>query len=109
VQGTDGNIYGTTGGTDGLHLYGTVFKLSLGLAPFLKTVPTAAYPRTRIFILGTELTGATAVSFNDKAAAFTVVSATEITATVPKGSTTGTVEVTTPSGTLSSNIPLRVF
>jgi uncharacterized repeat protein (TIGR03803 family) len=109
LQGTDGNLYGTTGGTNGLHLYGTVFKLSLGLPPFVKTVPTAAYAGTTIFILGTNLTSATAVSFNGKAAAFTVVSATEITATVPKGSTTGTVEVTIPSGTLSSNIPFRVF
>jgi uncharacterized repeat protein (TIGR03803 family) len=109
VQGTDGNLYGTTTGNIGLHLYGTVFKLSLGLPPFVKTVPTAAYPATTIFILGTDLTGATAVSFNGKAAAFTIVSATEITATVPKGSTTGTIEVTIPSGSLSSNIPFRVF
>ncbi len=109
VQGTDGNLYGTTTGNIGLHLYGTVFKLSLGLPPFVKMVPTAAYPGKTIFILGTDLTGATAVSFNGKAGAFTVVSATEITATVPKGSTTGTVEVTIPSGSLSSNIPFRVF
>jgi uncharacterized repeat protein (TIGR03803 family) len=109
VQGTDGNFYGTTGGTDGLHLYGTVFKLSLGLPPFVKMVPTAAYPGTTIFILGTDLTGATAVSFNGKAALFTVVSPTEITAMVPKGSTTGAIEVNTPGGTLSSNIPFRVF
>lgn len=109
VQGTDGNLYGTTTGNIGLHLYGTVFKLSLGLPPFVRTVPTAAYPGTTIFILGTDLTGATAVSFNGKAAAFTVVSATEITATVPKGSTTGTIEVNAPSGTLSSSIPFRVF
>jgi uncharacterized repeat protein (TIGR03803 family) len=109
MQGTDGNLYGTTTGNIGLHLYGTVFKLSLGLPPFVKTVPTAAYPGTTIFILGTDLTGATSVTFNGKAAAFAVVSATEIRATVPKGSTTGTVEVDTPDGTLSSNIPFRVF
>jgi uncharacterized repeat protein (TIGR03803 family) len=109
MQGTDGNLYGTTTGFDGVHLYGTVFKLSMGLSPFVKTVPTAAYPGTTIFILGTDLTGATSVTFNGKAAAFSVASATEITATVPKGSTTGTVEVTTPSGTLSSNVPFRVF
>jgi uncharacterized repeat protein (TIGR03803 family) len=109
LQGTDGNLYGTTGGTTGLHLYGTVFKLSMGLAPFIKTVPTAAYPGTSIFILGTDMSGATSVTFNGKAAAFTIVSATEITTIVPKGSTTGTVKVTTLSGTLSSNVPFRVF
>jgi uncharacterized repeat protein (TIGR03803 family) len=109
VQGTDGNLYGVTRGFNGQHLYGTVFQLSLGLAPFVRTVPTAAYPGTTVFILGTDLTGATSVTFNGKAAAFTVVSETEITATVPKGSTTGTVQVITPSGTLSSNIAFKVF
>jgi hypothetical protein len=38
----------------------------------------------------------------------TVVSATEITATVPTGAKTGTVEVTTPSGTLKSNVAFVV-
>ena len=38
-----------------------------------------------IKILGTDLTGATSVTFNGTAATFTVVSATEITATVPTG------------------------
>jgi uncharacterized repeat protein (TIGR03803 family) len=109
VQGTDGDLYGITTGTPGSHIYGTVFKLSLGLAPFVRTVPTAAYPGKTIFILGTNLTGATSVTFNGSTAAFAVVSATEITATVPKGSTTGDVQVTTPSGTLSSNVAFKVF
>jgi uncharacterized repeat protein (TIGR03803 family) len=109
VQGTDGDLYGTTNGFAGSHLYGTVFRVSLGLAPFVRTSPTAAYPRKTVKILGTHLTGATKVTFNGKAASFTNVSATEITATVPMGATTGTVEVTTPSETMSSNIPFRVF
>jgi uncharacterized repeat protein (TIGR03803 family) len=109
VQGTDGNLYGTTSGDVGLHLFGTVFKMSLGLAPFVKTVPVAAYPGKQIFILGNNLTGATSVSFNGTAASFTVVSATEITATVPVGSTTGTVVVTAPGGSLASNVAFRVF
>jgi uncharacterized repeat protein (TIGR03803 family) len=109
VQGTDGNFYGTTTGSVGAHAYGTVYKLSLGLPPFVKTVLAAAYPGTKIFILGTNLTGATAVNFGDKAAAFTVVSATEIIATVPKDPCMVTVQVVTPSGTLSSNITFRVF
>jgi uncharacterized repeat protein (TIGR03803 family) len=109
VQGTDGNLYGVTTGTDATHAWGTVFKISMGLAPFLKTVPVAAYPGKQIFILGTNLTGATSVTFGGTSAAFTVVSATEITATVPKGAAAGTVQVVTPSGTLSSNVPFRVF
>jgi hypothetical protein len=41
-------------------------------------------------------------------AAFTVKSATEITATVPASATTGTVKVVTTGGTLSSNVSFRV-
>jgi len=37
-----------------------------------------------------------------------VVSSSEITTTVPAGATTGTVQVVTPNGTLSSNVPFRV-
>lgn len=108
VQGTDGSFYGTTwsGGSSGTS--GTVFKLDLGLAPFIKTVPTSGKPGTSLFILGNNLTGATSVTFNGTGASFTVVSATEITATVPAGATSGTVQVTTPSGTLNSNVAFRV-
>jgi uncharacterized repeat protein (TIGR03803 family) len=108
VQGTDGNLYGVTTGYQGIGA-GTVFKISMGLAPFVKTVPLAANPGKQIFILSNNLTGTTSVTFNGKAATFTVVSATEITATVPAGSSTGTVVVTTPGGTLSSNLPFRVL
>lgn len=89
--------------------YGTVFQLSMGLAPFVKTVPAGAYTHTQVLILGTNLTGATSVTFNGKTAVFTVVSPTEIQATVPGNATTGTVRVVTPGGTLSSNVPFRVL
>jgi large repetitive protein len=59
--------------------------------------------------LGTNLTGATGVTFNGvEATAFTVVSRSLITATVPADATTGFVTVTTPGGTLTSNQPFRV-
>jgi uncharacterized protein (TIGR03437 family) len=61
-----------------------------------------------IEILGQGLTGTTSVTFNGTAAAFTVVSKTEVTATVPTGATIGRVKVVTPSGTLSSNVPFLV-
>jgi uncharacterized protein (TIGR03437 family) len=110
VQGTDGNLYGVAEGIVGKNFNsGTIFKISLGLAPFVKTLPLAAHKGTQIFILGTDLTGATSVTFNGTAAAFTAVSATEITATVPAGSTSGTVKVVTPGGTLSSNVSFRVY
>ncbi len=54
------------------------------------------------------LTGTSSVTFNGTAGSFTVVSNTEIKTTVPSGATTGTVQVTTPGGTLNSNVVFRV-
>jgi uncharacterized repeat protein (TIGR03803 family) len=107
VQDTNGNLYGTTayGGASGL---GTVFTLSVGLGPFVKTQTTLGTVGAAVKILGTALTGATSVTFNGTAAVFNVVAPSLITATVPAGATTGTVEVVTPGGTLSSNVPYRV-
>ena len=107
VQDTNGNLYGTTadGGTDG---DGTVFSLSVGLGAFVETLPVSGKVGATVKILGTSLTGATGVTFNGTAATFTVSSSNLITATVPTGATTGTVQVVTPSGTLSSNLPFRV-
>jgi uncharacterized repeat protein (TIGR03803 family) len=106
LQDTNGNFYGTTyyGGTDGI---GTIFSLSAGLSPFVKTLPTSGKVGAAVIILGTNLTGATKVSFNGIAATFTVVSSSEIKTTVPNGATTGTVTVVTPSGTLKSNVIFR--
>jgi hypothetical protein len=54
-------------------------------------------------ITGTGFTGATAVSFNNVAATtFHVDSATQITATVPAGATTGKIRVTVGGGTVAS-------
>jgi len=102
MQATDGNFYGTTE-QGGANHYGTVFSLSVGLAPFVETLPPRGNVGTNVVILGTNLTGTTAVTFNGTAAAFTIVSATEITTVVPTGATSGSVQVTTPTGTLTSN------
>jgi uncharacterized repeat protein (TIGR03803 family) len=107
VQGTDGNFYGTTSyGAYGN--WGTVFSQSVGLGPFVETQPTSGRAGATVKILGTNLTGATSVSFNRTPAPFKVVSSIEITTTVPAGATTGKVEVVTPSRTLYSNVPFRV-
>jgi uncharacterized repeat protein (TIGR03803 family) len=109
VQATDGNFYGTTYGNCSTNSSnGTVYSLSVSLGPFVKTLPTSGKEGSAVIILGTNLTGATAVSFNGTAATFTVVSGSEITTTVPAGAKTGTVEVTTPSGRLKSNLTFRV-
>lgn len=107
-QGTDGNFYGTTD-VGGAHGFGAVFSLSVGLGPFVKTLPASGQVGRRVEILGTDLTGATSVTFNGTAATFTVVSSSLITATVPAGATTGKVRVLTPGGTLSSNRAFQVI
>jgi len=107
VQATSGTFYGTTyfGGSDDK---GTVFSLDVGLGPFITTLPTSGTVGSAVKILGTDLTGATSVTFNGVAATFTVVQPSEITTTVPTGATTGKVEGETPTGTLLSNVAFRV-
>ena len=107
-QATNGTFYGTTvdGGTNG---DGIVFSISVGLGPFVSLRTPFGKVGTVIDILGTDLTGATSVSFNGTGAVFEVVSSALITATVPADASTGTVEVVTPGGTLSSNVPFRVL
>ena len=78
---TNGTLYGTTSGIAG-HVAGTVFSFSMGLGPFVRTVPTSGSVGRNVRILGTDLTGSTSVTFNGTRAVFTVVSATEINATV---------------------------
>jgi uncharacterized repeat protein (TIGR03803 family) len=101
-QGTDGNLYGTTiyGPTVNV---GTIFKLSNGLGPLVETVPVAGKAGQSVLVLGNGLSGTSSVTFNGAAANFTVESDSYIKATVPRGATTGTVSVVTPSGTLKSN------
>lgn len=107
VQATNGVLYGTTyeGGTNGL---GTIFSLSAGLNPFVKFIPAGGQVGTPVKILGSNLVGATNVSFNGIQAAFVVVSRYLITTSVPEGATSGEVKVTTPRGTLSSNANFHV-
>lgn len=107
MQATDGTLFGTTinGGTSSQCASGcgTIYSLYMGLEPFVETVPALSKTGQKVFILGSDLNGATKVTFNGTAAQFTIVSPTEITTTVPAGATTGPVEVVTPSASLKSN------
>src|ERR1039458_8150754 len=107
VQATNGDFYGT-GCCGGQHPEGVVGSLSTGLGPFLKTLPASGKVGTAVKILGTNLTGATSVGFNGTAALFRVASSSEITTTVPVGASSGTVQVVTPSGTLSTYVAFTV-
>jgi hypothetical protein len=107
LQATDGNFYGTTG-FGGTSLDGVAFQLSSGLGPFVKTIPGFGKVGSTITILGTNLTGTTSVKFHGVASTFTVVSNSEIQATIPSGATTGKIAVITPDGGLFSNVPFFV-
>ena len=66
--------------------------------------PTSGAVGTTVTLTGTGFTGATAVRFaGTPATSFTVISATQITATVPSGAASGAISVTTPGGTASSS------
>jgi uncharacterized repeat protein (TIGR03803 family) len=104
VQDTNGTFYGTTGCASGV-----IFSLTTGLGQFVETNPAASKVGATIGILGTDLTGASSVSFNGIATAFRVASKTFIEAKVPSGATTGTIQVQLPGGTLSSNVPFTVL
>jgi uncharacterized protein (TIGR03437 family) len=102
VQHTNGVLYGDTfaGGANGA---GVFFSLNDSLQPFVSLQSLSGPYNTSIGILGQGFTGTTSVSFNGGSAAFTVVSDTFLTATVPIDGVTGKVTVTGPKGTLTSD------
>jgi uncharacterized repeat protein (TIGR03803 family) len=109
TQDTNGIFYGTTyaGGRSG---FGTVYSLNMGLGSFVTFVQPTGAVSGGAQILGQGLTGATGVTFNGIAAAsFKLVNDTYMTAVVPSGATTGKVVVTTPGGTLTSNVNFRIL
>jgi uncharacterized repeat protein (TIGR03803 family) len=110
-QATDGNLYGTTAGMGAPDCgteCGTVYKLTTGLAPFVSLLPSTGHDGNTVRIFGTDLSGASKVTFNGKDADFTIVSATEISTAVPMCAKSGVIEVTTPGGKLLSNITFTV-
>lgn len=108
TQATNGAFYGTTT-AGGANISGTVYRVSMGLPQFDQPIPAIGKAGTPVLILGSNLKGSTGVSFNGSAASFKVVSNTEIKASVPAGATTGIVTVTTPTGTLNSNVVFTVL
>ncbi len=108
TQHTSGLFYGVAAG-GGLNGLGSIYTLDMGLGPFITFVRPQGKVGATAQILGTALTGATSVTFNGiKADTFKVVSDTYMTATVPSGATTGKVVVTTPGGSLTSNLDFRI-
>jgi uncharacterized repeat protein (TIGR03803 family) len=108
IQSTNGKFYGVTfqGGADSFTCTfgcGSVFSIDVGLGSFIEIRPLSGKVGAPVVILGNNLSGTTAVSFNGTQATFVVVSGSQIKATVPAGATSGTVTVSTAHGALSSN------
>ena len=109
LQDTNGLLYGTTH-TGGANGYGSVFSLNMGFGPFVTFVRPTGGVGQAAQLLGQGLTGAISVSFNGvPATSFNVLTDTFITAVVPAGATNGKVVVTTPTGTLTSNVAFRIL
>jgi len=107
IQGTDGKFYGNTG----VNYYGpegTIFSFDMGLGPYIEAQTGFGNVGRQIGILGNSLSSTTNVSFNGVAATFQVLSDTLVMATVPAGATTGTIQLTNSSGTLSTKVPFIV-
>jgi uncharacterized repeat protein (TIGR03803 family) len=110
VQGADGRLYGTAsqGGvvSGNQQAIGTVWVLDAGLRPPASAVaaftPTSGVIASTVLIRGNHFVGTSAVAFNGASAAFTVLNAHFISATVPEGATTGPIAVTNPAGTTIS-------
>jgi uncharacterized repeat protein (TIGR03803 family) len=108
VQGTDGSFYGATASGGGEE-EGVIYRISVGLGPFVSFIRGAAEVGQEFGVLGQGFSGHVTVSFNGIPASSVVKSSTLIEATVPDGATTGYVTVTTPTGTLTSNVPFHVI
>jgi uncharacterized repeat protein (TIGR03803 family) len=81
------------------------FKVTPTLTSF---TPTSGPVGTLVTLAGTGLTQTTKVTFTGKSASFTVISDTEVTASVPTGAATGKIAVTTKGGTASSKTSFTV-
>lgn len=70
--------------------------------------PAVGLANTNVVITGTNFNTSTVVKFNGLNAVFTVDSNTQITAIVPTNAATGTISVTTPTGTATSGSSFSV-
>jgi serine protease len=70
--------------------------------------PASGGVGSSVTITGSNFSGATSVKFNGQSASFSVITASQINATVPSCSSSGTVSVTTAGGTATSSTSFSV-
>lgn len=94
-----------TGYTSGAQLLATGELVPVVTPTITSFTPTSACSGSGVSVVltGTNFTGATAVTFNGINVAYTVNSASQITATLPPGATTGKISITTPRGSVTSS------
>lgn len=92
--------------TAGTGFSATAFKVGPVITGFS---PTSGQPGDTVVITGSSLSGATSVEFGTTpATTFTVDSATQVTATVPDGASTGKIRITTPNGVAVSDTSFKI-
>jgi hypothetical protein len=105
---TNGLLYGSTY-QGGQYSLGLVYSVDKGMKPFIALQSKSGKVGTSVNILGQGFNSATNVSFNGTSAAFSVVSDTFMTATIPAaGTKPGFVTVTEGAGTLTSSFKFKV-
>lgn len=73
------------------------------VAPVISSFsPTNGAIGSSVTVSGSNFVGVSAVTFNNTAATFSVLTATQLVASVPVGATTGALRVTTPGGIATS-------
>ena len=113
LSATGAQTYGATLSSSTVVWTGAIVTFKVGVSgtppAITRFTPTSGADGTSVTIDGSGFSnGTSAVTFNGKAAGYTVTSDTQITTTVPAGATTGPIAVTTSGGTATSSTPFTV-
>ena len=112
MQHTNGFFYGATnaaGVLNGVNYQGVVFRLDMGLPPFVTFLNTYGRVGMTVQLLGDGFTADSQVLFNGVTATeISDVENTFMKVVVPEGATSGPITVTTTKGLLTSNKPFVV-
>jgi Beta-propeller repeat len=93
---------GTLALAGGTNYSGVMAKMTFAAPTLSSLTPASGAVGSTVTLNGTNLQSVTSVKFGTRVAAYTVVSATRLTVTVPAGATTGVISVTTTGGTVNS-------